>query len=227
MDEGPGSAANSKPGRGRRRRRDWPPPWPEITDEAVRQAIGRIPRAEFVPEPYSAWAYDDRPLPIGHGQTISQPFIVALMTQALRLRASDRVLEVGTGSGYQTAILAALAAHVHSVDMAPDLAAGAASRLRQMGYHNVEIHVSDGYLGWPPGAPYDAIIVTAAPEQIPPALEEQLAVGGRLVIPVGSTAEDQILWLLEKNSQGVKHTYLTPVRFVPLVASEPAVCGDG
>ncbi len=227
MDEGPGSATESKPGRGRRHRRDWPPPWPEITDEAVRQVIGRIPREKFVPEPYSAWAYDDRPLPIGHGQTISQPFIVALMTQALRLRASDRVLEVGTGSGYQTAILAALAAHVDSVDMAPELAASAASRLRQMGYHNVEIHVSDGYLGWPPGAPYDAIIVTAAPGQIPPALEAQLAVGGRLVIPVGSAAEDQILWLLEKNSQGVKRTYLTPVRFVPLVVSDSAVFGDG
>ncbi|MBK6430194.1 MAG: protein-L-isoaspartate(D-aspartate) O-methyltransferase [Anaerolineae bacterium] len=221
MNERPDSAERSKAGRERHYRPEWPPPWPEITDETVRQVIGRVPREQFVAEPYGAWAHDDRPLPIGHGQTISQPFIVALMTQALRLRADERVLEVGTGSGYQTAILAALCAHVDSVEIVPELAAGAAARLLKLDCHNVDIHVSDGYLGWPAGAPYDAIIVTAAPEQVPPALEEQLAVGGRLVIPVGAALDDQTLWLIVKNNQSIKRTPLTLVRFVPLVANRP------
>jgi len=184
----------------------------------VRQVIGRTPRERFVVEPYSAWAYDDRPLPIGFGQTISQPFIVAFMTQALRLRPADRVLEVGTGSGYQTAILAALCAHVDSVEVVPELAANAQSRLHELGCQNVDIHVTDGYQGWLPGAPYDAIIVTAAPEQVPPALEEQLASEGRLVIPVGPALDDQTLWLIEKHNQHIERSPLTLVRFVPLVA---------
>ncbi len=140
------------------------------------------------------------------------------MTQALRLRPGDRVLEVGTGSGYQTAILAALCAHVDSVEVVPELAAAAKVRLQEMGRQNVDIHVADGYQGWPPGAPYDAIIVTAAPAQVPPALEEQLAPEGRLVIPVGAALDDQTLWLIEKHNQQLKRSSLTLVRFVPLVA---------
>jgi protein-L-isoaspartate(D-aspartate) O-methyltransferase len=218
LNEQTNHAQESKAGREWRRRQAWPPRWPEITDEAVRQVIGRIPRERFVAEPYSAWAYDDRPLPIGFGQTISQPFIVAFMTQALRLRPADRVLEVGTGSGYQTAILAALCAHVDSVEVVPELAANAGSRLRELGCYNVDIHVTDGYQGWLAGAPYDAIMVTAAPEQVPPSLEEQLASGGRLVIPVGAAFDDQTLWLIEKHNQQIKRSPLTLVRFVPLVA---------
>ena len=208
MNEQTSNAQESKAGRERRRRQAWPPRWPEITDAAVRQIMGRIPRERFVVEPYSAWAYDDRPLPIGFGQTISQPFIVAFMTQALRLRPADRVLEVGTGSGYQTAILAALCAHVDSVEVVPELAANARIRLQELGCQNVDIHVTDGYQGWLAGAPYDAIIVTAAPEQVPPALEEQLASGGRLVIPVGAALDDQTLWLIEKHNQQIKRLSL-------------------
>ena len=218
MNEQTSRAQESKRRGERRYRQTWPPRWPEITDDGVRQVMGRIPRERFVSEPYSAWAYDDRPLPIGFGQTISQPFIVAFMTQALRLRPGDRVLEVGTGSGYQTAILAALCAHVDSVEVVPELAAAAKVRLQALGCQNVDIHVADGYQGWRPGAPYDAIIVTAAPAQVPPALEEQLAPEGRLVIPVGAALDDQTLWLIEKHNQQLKRSSLTLVRFVPLVA---------
>ncbi len=222
MSEQAGQAPEAKSGRERRRRQAWPPPWPEITDETVRQALAAVPRDRFVPAGYIPWAFDDKPLPIGYGQTISQPFIVAFMTQALRLRPADRVLEVGTGSGYQTAILARLCAHVDSVEVTADLAAAAAERLLALGYGNIDIHVTDGYQGWPPGAPYDAIIVTAAPVETPPALEAQLADGGRLVIPLGDVTDDQTLWLIERQGARLARRPLTQVRFVPLIAQATA-----
>ncbi|MCX7707033.1 MAG: protein-L-isoaspartate(D-aspartate) O-methyltransferase, partial [Anaerolineae bacterium] len=167
------------------------------------------------------WAYVDRPLPIGHGQTISQPYIVALMTQALRLTPDSKVLEVGTGSGYQAAILAQITPHVWSIEAVPELARAAQERLRGLGYP-VEVKVGDGRLGWPEHAPYDGIIVTAAAVEVPPTLIPQLKEGGRLVIPVGESAWDQVLWLIEKQPGGrLRAQWLADVRFVPLVALSP------
>jgi protein-L-isoaspartate(D-aspartate) O-methyltransferase len=208
-------------------REGWPPRWPDITDQAVRAALAATPRHLFVPPELRDQAYEDIALPIGQGQTISQPYIVALMTQALRLTPDSRVLEVGTGSGYQTAILAHITAHVWSVEVLPELARAAGERLRGLGWaHDVQIKVGDGSLGWPKQAPYDAIIVTAAGSEIPPVLVQQLAPGGRLVMPVGGSAWDQTLWLVEKGSgngpdETLRAERLAEVRFVPLVAGHP------
>ncbi|GAB4522485.1 MAG: protein-L-isoaspartate(D-aspartate) O-methyltransferase [Anaerolineae bacterium] len=201
--------------------RIWPPRWPDIEDERVLAAMARVPRAEFVPPQYRERADWDLPLPIGYGQTISQPYVVALMTQLLRVKPTDRVLEIGTGSGYQTAILAELAREVFSVEAIAELAHAAEERLRRLGYTNVHIRHGDGALGWPEFAPYQAIMVTAAPERIPPALLAQLADGGRMVIPVGPAVGDQILYVVEKRGDKIYRREIAPVRFVPLVSPPP------
>jgi len=197
-------------------------------DSRVMAALGKVPRHEFIPEANRAVAYDNRPQPIGHGQTISQPYIVAVMTDMAAPGPDDRVLEVGTGCGYQTAVLAELAAQVYSIEVVPELARAAAERLRRLGYANVETQVGDGARGWAARAPFDAIVVTAAAwHRIPPALIEQLAAGGRLVIPVdrSSTAarypfrdQEQDLVLITKDAEGkTSERKMLPVAFVPLV----------
>lgn len=197
-------------------RMDWPPHWSDVTDPGVLAAIAAVPRHRFVPPEHVDAAYDDCPLPIGQGQTISQPYIVALMTQALRLTPDSRVLEIGTGSGYQAAILAHITPHVWSVETRPELGRAAQERLHGLGYA-VAVKIGDGWLGWPEHAPYDAIIVTAAAPDVPPALVAQLAEGGRLVIPVGESAWDQTLWAIERAGGKLKREFLCEVRFVPLV----------
>ena len=185
----------------------------------VLTAMGEVPRHEFVPRDQMAAAYRNRPLPIGHGQTISQPFIVALMTELLQLKSTDKVLEVGTGSGYQAAVLAAAGASVFTVEIFAALATSAADRLRRLGYTSVRVRHADGHFGWPEEAPFDAVIVTAAPTYIPPALIDQLRPGGRLLIPVGSVFGVQNLVLVEKDERGDTRTrVLLPVRFVPLLS---------
>jgi protein-L-isoaspartate(D-aspartate) O-methyltransferase len=200
------------------RPKHWPPRWPDVTDPAVLAAIAAVPRHLFVPPHYRDEAYEDIPLPIGQGQTISQPYIVAVMTQTLRLGSKSRVLEVGTGSGYQAAILAEITSHVWSVETLPELAEAARERLHGLCY-GVQIKVGDGRLGWPEHAPYDGIMVTAASPDVPPALVAQLADGGRLVIPVGAGTWDQTLWLIEKIGDKLRKHHLAEVRFVPLVAT--------
>jgi protein-L-isoaspartate(D-aspartate) O-methyltransferase len=187
-----------------------------IRDQRVLDALGRVPREEFVPAGQVEQAYRNSALPIGEGQTISQPFVVGLMTRELGLTGTERVLEVGTGSGYQTTILAELAGHVVTVERHPALLERARKILDRLGYRNVEPHVSNGTLGWPAGAPYDRVIVTAAGPDVPQPLLDQLAPGGRLVIPVGS-AEQQELVLLTREGGGFQRRTLGPVRFVPLV----------
>jgi protein-L-isoaspartate(D-aspartate) O-methyltransferase len=199
---------------------NWPLPWPDITDRAVLAAIAAVPRHRFVPPQYEAQAYDDAPLPIGLGQTISQPYIVALMTQALRLTPTSRVLEIGTGSGYQSAVLASITPHVWSVETLAELAGTARERLHGLGYP-VGVNAGDGRLGWPEHAPYDGIIVTAAAPEVPPALVAQLTDTGRLVIPVGETAWNQTLWLIKKSAGRLAREFLCEVRFVPLIATAP------
>ena len=189
----------------------------DIDDPRVLEAMRKVPRHRFVPEEHEAHAYLDQPLPIGHDQTISQPYIVALMTQLARPAPGDRVLEVGTGSGYQAAVLAELAAEVYSIEIVTPLATRAALLLRRLGYSNFAVRSGDGYAGWPEHAPFDAIVVTAAPERIPAPLLEQLAPGGRLVIPVGPMHSTQQLRVVEKDAQGRLHERsVSPVRFVPL-----------
>ena len=186
-------------------------------DKRVMDAVKKVPRHKFVPRDMDAHAYDDRPLPIGEGQTISQPYMVALMTDLLAVDENDVVLEVGTGSGYQTAILAQLVKQVYSIEIIPTLRDHAAKLLQTMGYHNVEVRLGDGYLGWPEHAPYDAIIVTAAAMNIPPPLEDQLKPNGKLVIPVGLWGYSQELFLVEKDKDGkISHKSILPVAFVPL-----------
>lgn len=186
--------------------------------EPVLRALAAVPRHRFVPPAQLAWAYADSPLPIGCGQTISQPFIVALMTELLALDARSVVLEVGTGSGYQTAMLASLARRVYSVERIPALAEAAERRLRELGIANVEIRIADGYQGWEEKAPFDAIIVTAAAAEVPPALVRQLKPGGRLAIPVGPQHRSQDLRVICKDESGVSHSRsVLPVVFVPLV----------
>ena len=186
-----------------------------IRDDRVLVAMGRVPRHELVPEGERDEAYEDRPLPIGEGQTISQPYIVAAMSEAAALTGSERVLEVGTGSGYQAAVLSALARDVYTIELEPVLAQHAKTALEQLGCANVHTRTGDGYRGWPEAAPFDAILVTAAPDHVPPDLIAQLAPGGRLVIPVGGS-NDQELWLYTKTERGVERRRLMPVRFVPL-----------
>jgi protein-L-isoaspartate(D-aspartate) O-methyltransferase len=186
-----------------------------IRDARVLEAMGRVPRHELVPEGVRGEAYEDGPLPIGQGQTISQPYIVAAMSEAAALSGSERVLEVGTGSGYQAAVLSALAREVYTIELEPELAARAKRDLARIGCTNVHTRTGDGYRGWPEAAPFDAILVTAAPDHVPPDLIAQLATGGRLVIPVGGSF-DQDLWLYTKTAQGVERKHLLPVRFVPL-----------
>ncbi len=185
--------------------------------EDVMTAMGRVPRHEFVPEDLRQHAYENRPLPIGLGQTISQPYIVALMTDLLGCGSGDKVLEVGTGSGYQAAVLAELVGHVYTIEIVPELGEGARETLERLDYRNVTVRVGDGYLGWPEHAPFDGIIVTAAPSEVPPPLVEQLKVGGRMVIPVGEPWTGQSLLLLEKQPDGtLSRKNVLPVAFVPL-----------
>ena len=188
--------------------------------ERVMAAMGRVPRHRFVPPSLRAHAYANGPLPIGHGQTISQPYIVALMTDLAELSPATRVLEVGSGCGYQTAILAELAAEVFTVEIIPELACSVAERLRGMGYTNIHTRQGDGAQGWPEEAPYDAILVTAAAPEVPPALAAQLGTGGRLVIPLGHADRGQSLQLLRKDRDGqVTATAILPVAFVPLTGT--------
>ena len=175
-----------------------------------------VPRHLFVPEDRRRQAYEDHPLPIGYGQTISQPYIVAYMTELIEPRASHRVLEIGTGSGYQAAVLAEIVDSVYTIEIVPELAESAAERLDRLGYDNVRVRQADGYFGWEEHAPFDAIVVTAAAEHIPPPLVAQLKDGGRMVIPVGSPFRTQTLMLVEKGRRGrVTTKSLAPVRFVP------------
>ena len=185
--------------------------------EAVMAAMGKVPRHRFVPVLQDIFAYDNRPLPIGEGQTISQPYIVALMTDLLDPKPTDTVLEVGTGSGYQAAVLAELVAKVYTIEIVEALGLRARQVLGELGYRNVEVRVGDGYGGWPAAAPFDAIIVTAAPAAVPQPLIDQLKPGGRMVIPVGAPSDVQHLLLVEKQSDGRTTTRRAlPVRFVPL-----------
>jgi protein-L-isoaspartate(D-aspartate) O-methyltransferase len=183
----------------------------------VMAAMGKVPRHRFVPATYRALSYADRPLPIGHGQTISQPYIVALMSELLELKAGDAVLEIGTGSGYQAAVLAELAASVYTIEIIEPVGKNAAALLQQLGYTNIHTRIGDGYHGWPERAPFDAIIVTAAAEHVPPALAAQLKPGGRMVIPLGGEGEVQFLQVIVKQADGSVSTQRSlPVRFVPL-----------
>ena len=203
----------------------WAQDWPEITDAGVRAAFARVPRAAFIPPELRSLAHQDAPLPIGEEQTISQPFIVALMTQALQLQLGAKTLEIGTGSGFQTAILCELTTatnetpgtHVYSVERFSSLAQTAATNLARLGYMP-HLTVGDGAEGWPAAAPFAAIIVTAAPSHLPRPLWDQLAEGGRLVIPIGAHPDEQILWLIRKSAGRMQSRQLGEVRFVPLIS---------
>jgi protein-L-isoaspartate(D-aspartate) O-methyltransferase len=186
----------------------------DIRDPKVLNAMGKVPRHRFVPGESVRAAYDDNPLPLMLGQTISQPYVVAYMTQALRLQGSERVLEIGTGSGYQAAILSELVREVYTIEILPELESAARATLRSLGYENIRIRCADGYLGWPEAAPFDRIIVTAAPDHIPPPLLDQLKPGGFMIIPVGRAEQDLVL--VEKNEQGITRRATIPVRFVPM-----------
>ena len=191
-------------------------------DPGVLAALAEIPREEFVPPELRAFAYDNRPLPIDHDQTISQPYIVALMTHLLRPKPQHRLLEIGTGSGYQSAVLSRLADKVYSIDRIPELAAAARLTFERLGYTNIENVTGNGYLGWPEHAPYDGIVVTAAASHIPPALIEQLTPGGRLIIPVGPPFGHQELMMIEKSQSGeLDSSDILPVAFVPMHDDAP------
>lgn len=187
-----------------------------VTDSLTLHAMRHVPRHLFVPPDLVKEAYDDHPLPIGYGQTISQPYIVAYMTEVVRPRAGMRILEIGTGSGYQAAVLAEIVDRVYTMEIIPELGAEAAERLRSRGYKNIKTRTADGYDGWPEAAPFDAIVVTAAAEFVPPPLIEQLKNGGRMIIPVGSPFFTQRLMLVEKRGKETTTRSLFPVRFVPL-----------
>jgi protein-L-isoaspartate(D-aspartate) O-methyltransferase len=192
-------------------------------DPRVMAVMGRVPREKFVPLELHDAAYDNGPLPIGHGQTISQPYIVALMTDLLKLGEDDRVLEIGTGSGYQTGILSCLAKAVYTIELIPELGEVAAGKLTSLNYTNIHYRIGNGYAGWPEHAPYDAIIVTAAAPEVPPALIDQLKPGGRLVIPVGWQYMPQELMLIEKDTHNaVRSRGILGVAFVPLQDKAPA-----
>ncbi len=185
-----------------------------VRDPRVLDAMRTTARHEFVPAAQRAYAYDDHPLPIGEGQTISQPYIVAVMTELLELDGSEKVLEVGTGSGYQAAVLGRLAREVYTIEIVPELARRAAADLARLGYANVHVREGDGYRGWPEHAPFDAIIVTAAPAHVPQPLVDQLAVGGRMVLPLGDVFQDLVL--VTRGEKGVRQERLLGVRFVPM-----------
>jgi protein-L-isoaspartate(D-aspartate) O-methyltransferase len=193
-----------------------------VKEERVLAAMAKVPRHEFVPSDEVDQAYDDHPLPIGFGQTISQPYIVALMTELLEVESGEKVLEIGTGSGYQAAVLAELTDQVYTVEIIPELARAAAHRLDRLGYEEVTVRTGDGYLGWPEAAPFDAIIVTAAPDHVPPPLLQQLADGGRMVIPVGPPGGYQTLWLITERGGQTFSENITGVTFVPLLRRPPA-----
>jgi protein-L-isoaspartate(D-aspartate) O-methyltransferase len=186
----------------------------DIRDPRVLDAMLAVPRHLFVPEPQRANAYSDSPLPIGHEQTISQPYIVAFMTQALDVRPDHRVLEIGTGSGYQAAVLSKLAKVVYTIEIVAPLADRARDALARLGFRNVEVRTGNGYLGWPEQAPFDRIMVTAAPEEVPPALVDQLTIGGIIAIPVGSGIQE--LRVLRRTKSGLDTLHTLPVRFVPM-----------
>jgi protein-L-isoaspartate(D-aspartate) O-methyltransferase len=188
----------------------------DVRNPAVLQAMGRVPRHLFVPDDVRPFAYDDRPLPIGRGQTISQPYIVAYMTEALQLAPAHTVLEIGTGSGYQAAILADIVKHVYSIEIVAELAESARRALTQAGVRNVEVRTANGYLGWPDRAPFDRIIVTAAPAEIPQALVDQLAPGGIMVVPVGTSHQEMVV--VTKTPGGIIQQRTIEVRFVPMVS---------
>jgi protein-L-isoaspartate(D-aspartate) O-methyltransferase len=188
-----------------------------VKDPKVLEAMGKIPRHLFVDESFKEKAYADHPLPIGEGQTISQPYVVALMTEALRLRPEDRVLEIGTGSGYQAAVLADIVKEVYTIEIRKPLAESASKRLQELGYKNIQVKCADGYFGWEEVAPFDAIIVTAASNHIPPSLLKQLKEGGRLIIPVGSTTFHQTLTLVTKEKGDLQVEQLGGIIFVPLI----------
>ncbi len=185
-----------------------------IRDERVLAAMRSVPRHRFVPETLRSYAHEDGPLAIGHGQTISQPFVVAFMTQALELSGDERVLEIGTGSGYQAAVLAELAREVWTIEIVEPLAESARATLAALGLTTVHVRCGDGYLGWPEEAPFDAIMVTAAPDHVPQPLLDQLAIGGRMILPVGE--RDQELVLIRRTSAGTTQEEVLPVRFVPM-----------
>jgi len=186
-----------------------------VTSEAVLKAMKKVKRHLFVPENVIANAYEDRPLPIGYGQTISQPFIVAYMTEIINPKPQYKVLEIGTGSGYQAAVLAEVVKEVYTIEIIPDLGNAASARLQKLGYNNVNVKITDGYFGWPEHGPYDAIVVTAAAEFVPPPLLEQLREGGKIVIPIGAPFMNQNLMLVEKNGKKITTKNLMPVAFVP------------
>jgi protein-L-isoaspartate(D-aspartate) O-methyltransferase len=188
-----------------------------INDARVLAAMAKVPREEFVAPESRVACYEDGPLPIGYGQTISQPYVVAFMTEQLRPKPSDRVLEVGTGSGYQAAILAELVSEVYSIEIVEPLAKNAEATLQRMGYKNVHLKIGDGYKGWPEAGPFDAIIVTCAPDKVPQQLVDQLKDDGRMVIPVGDRFAQQ-LYLLEKKNGQLKQSATLPVRFVPMTS---------
>ncbi len=188
-----------------------------IRDERVLAAMEKVPREEFVAENVRGRSYADSALPIGHDQTISQPYIVAFMTEQLRPKPTDRVLEVGTGSGYQAAVLAELVKDVYTIEIIEPLAKEASARLARLGYSNAHVKIGDGYQGWSEVAPFDSIIVTCAPDKVPLPLTRQLKEDGRMIVPVGTTMMDQQLYLLEKKNGELAETAILPVRFVPMV----------
>jgi len=189
-----------------------------VKDEGVLMAVRKVKREKFVPKKYLELAYSDGPLPIGHKQTISQPYIVAYMTEHLQVSKSHNVLEIGTGSGYQAAILAELVDHVFTIEIIPELAENAEKVLMELEYENITVRTGDGYKGWPEEAPFDRIMVTAAPNEIPEKLVEQLAPNGRMILPVGGSIFAQYLWLVQKDNEGiVTKEKILAVRFVPMV----------
>lgn len=192
----------------------------DIIDPAVLAAFGSVPREEFVDPEAEKWAYEDTPLAIGHGQTISQPYVVAMTVQALALAGNERVLEIGTGSGYAAAILGQLAREVHTVERIEELASSAAERLARLGYRNVHVHHGDGTLGWPPAAPYQAIAVAAGAPRPPPSLLDQLAIGGRIVLPRGDASSQRLVRITRKDETSFVEDNLGEVRFVPLLGAE-------
>ncbi|MGH8552947.1 MAG: protein-L-isoaspartate(D-aspartate) O-methyltransferase, partial [Methylococcales bacterium] len=194
----------------------------EVLSDAVLQALRKVPRHRFVPEDQVDRAYENCPLPIGYGQTISQPFIVAIMTDLLNLQPNHRVLEIGTGSAYQAAILSEIVSQVYTVEIVEELAGSARERLKNLGYERIHVRQGDGYFGWESEAPFDAIVVTAAGSHIPPPLVQQLKAGGRMMIPVGSRSTIQQLVLVHKDLEGlVTSRQILPVRFVPLTGDHP------